>query len=217
MDAIDSTPTDTIDTESVNKKVKLNSDLNNENIEKNDSEEEFDFSSSDLEDLDSVNSANDETDNVNESSSIIPVKSFDNDDNHLIETKNDNIKIGNGDIQSIVDTVVNSDTSSLIKCSISLSNECNAQMESVTTNNLISDTVNTSLVNRHITDETILNSNNTTETSAATRIDVDDAYSDEDGAIVNFLGKANEIVGLVIITICVIHVDELWFNMLCVI
>lgn len=206
MDKIDTATVvvdDTIeDNESVHKKVKLNGDRSDaKNKETNDSEEEFDFSSSDLEDLDSVNSAVDETDNFTEPLSIMTVKAYDNDANHLIEAKNDNIKIDNGDIQSILDTsttVVNSDTPSQDKCSISLNNECNDQMDSISTNNLISD-VNTSVVvDRHKINETTLNPNNTADTSSAlTKFDEDDAYSDEDGAIVNFLGKANEIVGLV--------------------
>lgn len=205
MDTTDTSTTDTIDIESMHKKVKLNGDLTNaKTTEKNDSEEEFDFSSSDLEDLDSVKSAVDETDNFSEPLSIMAVESYDNDDNHLIEAKNDNINIENGDIQSMVDTVVNkSDTSSLSKCPISLSNECNNQMDSISTNNLISD-INTSTVDRHITNETITNSNNTAATSALTQFEEDDAYSDEDGAIVNFLGKANEIVGLVNFSQCVL-------------
>lgn len=205
MDTIDTTIVHTTDIESVNKKVKLNGDLSNaKNTEQNDSEEEFDFSSSDLEDLDSVNSAVDETDNFSEPLSIMAVKSCDNDDNHLIEAKNDNIEIDNGDIQSMLDTVVNGDTSSASKCSISLNNECNDQMDSICTNSNLINAVNTSIAN-----ETISNSNNTADTSAITKFDEDDAYSDEDGAIVNFLGKANEIVGLVHMTMCVIHVEEL--------
>lgn len=219
MDTIDtSTCVDTIDIESVPKKVKLNGgdSSNAKTVDKNDSEEEFDFSSSDLEDLDSVHSAADETDNFNEPLSNMVVKSHDNDTNQLIEAKNDNINMGNGDIQPV--TVVNGDTSSLDKCSISLSNECNNQMDSVSTNNSISD-INTSAVDDDgpVANDTILNSNDTADTSALTKCEEDDAYSDEDGAIVNFLGKANEIVGLVHMTICVtIHVEELWFNMLCV-
>lgn len=211
MDTTDTSTTDTIDIESMHKKVKLNGDLTNaKTTEKNDSDEEFDFSSSDLEDLDSVKSdVDDEADNFSEPLSIMAVKSYDNDDNHLIEAKNDNINIENGDIQSIMDTVVNeSDTSSLSKCSISLSNECNNQMDSISTNNLISD-INTSTVDRHITNETITNSNNTADTSASTQFEEDDAYSDEDGAIVHFLGKANEIVGLVNFSQCVLF---MWKN-----
>lgn len=200
MDTTDTSTTDTIDSESVHKKVKLNGDgTNAKNMDRNDSEEEFDFSSSDLEDLDSVKSAGDETDNFSEPLSIMAVESYDNDDNHLIEAKNDKINIANGDIQSMVDTVVNnSEISSRSKSSTSLNNECNSQMDdTVSTNNLISDT-NTPVVDRHIiSNETIINSNNTADTSALNQFEDGDAYSDEDGAIVNFLGKSNEIVGLV--------------------
>ncbi len=218
MDTIDTSTADTIDIESVHKKVKLNGDVANANsIEKNDSEEEFDFSSSDLEDLDSVNSAVDETDNINEPLSTMAVKSHDNDDdNQLIEAKNDIIiNMENGDSQSVmvdttvVDTVVgNSDISRLSECSNSFSNECNDTVDStISTNN---NNNNTSMADQHQSNEPIINSKNIVETSTPTKFEEDDAYSDEDGAIVNFLGKANEIVGLVNMTIlCVIHVEEL--------
>lgn len=199
---MDTSIADFIDNESVHKKLKLNGDLTNaKTIEKNDSEEEFDFSSSDLDDLDSVNSVVDETDNIKEPESIMAVTSCDNDANHLIEAKNDNINIENGDIQSIMDTVVNNDTSSLSKCSFD--NECNGQMDSIGTIELSND-INTPLEDRQIANETIVNSDNIVDTKALTKSEEDDAYSDEDGAIVNFLGKANEIVGLVNIKMCFI-------------
>lgn len=197
MDTIDtSTVVDAIDIESVHKKVKLNGDSDNaKSIDKNDSggEEEFDFSSSDLEDLDSVNSAVDEADNFSE-----PLHSNDN-DNQLIEAKNDNINVnGNGDIQSLVDTVVISDTSSLSKCSIPISNEFNGQVDSIViTNGQNCINIATVDVDQHTDDQPTINSSNIDSPSAPTKCEVDDAYSDEDGAIVNFLGKANEIVGLV--------------------
>lgn len=199
MDTIDtSTVVDPVDIESVHKKVKLNGDTddNAKSVDKIDSEEEFDFSSSDLEDLDSVNSAVDETDNFSE-----PLKSHDNNDNQLIEAKNDNISVmGNGDTQSVVDTVVISDTSSLSKCSSPFSNECNNQVDSiVSTNGENSMNVPTVDHCQQIDgdDEPIIKSDNTANPRNPTKCEEDDAYSDEDGAIVNFLGKANEIVGLV--------------------
>lgn len=195
MDTIDSSTSDTIDNESVHKKVKLNGDLDHaKSTETNDSEEEFDFSSSDLEDLDSVNGIADETDNSIEPLSIMAVKSSDdNDGNQLIEAKNDNISVENGDIQTVLDTVVNiGDTSSHSECSNTLRNECDDQVDSIVSTN------NNSMADRHSTNEPVLKSDDTADTSALTKCEVDDAYSDEDGAIVNFLGKANEIVGFLV-------------------
>ncbi|XP_037025820.1 leucine-rich repeat flightless-interacting protein 2 isoform X3 [Bradysia coprophila] len=189
MDTIDTSTVDPVDIESVHKKVKLNGDTDNaKSVDKNDSEEEFDFSSSDLEDLDSVNSAVDETDNFSE-----PLKSNDNDVNQLIEAKNDNIKVGNGDAESVMDTVVISDTSSLSKCSNPISNECNDQVDSIVNTNG-ENSMNTATVDRQqIADDPPINSNNIASPSGPTKCEEDGAYSDEDGAIVNFLGKANEI------------------------
>ncbi|KAJ6638963.1 Leucine-rich repeat flightless-interacting protein 2, partial [Pseudolycoriella hygida] len=184
MDITDTSITDAIENGFAHKKVKLNGDTTSEKSSgKNDSEEEFDFSSSDLEDLDSVNSAVDEADDLIGTLPTMAVKSHDNDDKHLIESKCDNLHTENSDSAPEMNTVVNSDASRLDKSFISLRSEHN-ELESIdSTDNLISETV----------DDQMTNSNNTADTSALTQIGEDDAYSDEDGAIVNFLGKANEI------------------------
>lgn len=219
MDATDSPTTDTTDIESVHKKVKLNGDSidnhgktpttqNNESEEDDEQEgeeeegeeEQFDFSSSDLEDLDNEKSVADGTDN--EPTPIMTVKLCDdNDDNQLIEAKNDNIKVGNGDVVSPMDTVV--DTSSLSEGSHSNGNECDDRVDAVVSTKTNQNTSSMAEPDTHhlADDSPLTNSNDNrtapADTSTLTKCEEGDAYSDEDGAIVNFLGKANEIVGLV--------------------